>query len=113
MEQNEVQNVTKEAKKTSNHTAVRISKPTQKKLASILNKVNKKDFGKRIKADEVIKASLELITDSLIKNMQQNSLSNADLLEMKFKEMQKKNNKLTKDEFIGLLLEKESLSQSA
>ena len=113
MEQIENQNVTKVTKKTSNFTAVRISKATQKKLSSVIGKVNKKDFGKRIKADDVIKAALDLLTESHIKSMQERSLSNADLLEMKFKEMQRKNSRLTKDEFLGLLLEKETLSQSA
>lgn len=104
MEQIKNENVTKPIKKMSNYTAIRVSKTVQKKLTSLLTKANKKDYGKRVKADALIGIALEQITDNHIKSLQQESLSNADLLEMKYREHVKQNGKISKDEFYGLLL---------
>lgn len=104
MEQNSNQNVTKSPKKVSQVTSVRLKNQTSKKLSNFLAKCNKKDFGKRIKGDDVIALALKLLSDSHIKELQNSSLSNADILEIKYQEYIKKNGKTSKDEFYGVLL---------
>ncbi len=104
MEQNKLENRTKEIKKQNNFTAVRISSKVQKKLSNILSKANKKDYGKRVLAMEIIESALDLIQDHHIKKLQENSLSNTDRLEIKFREYVKKNGKISKDDFLGILM---------
>lgn len=105
MEQNSNQNVTKIKKSQSNSFSVRVTKDGQKRLTTLLNRANKKDFGKKIKGHQLIEFGLSLITDSHIKSIQENSLSNSDLLELKFRDYVKKNGKISKDDFLGILLE--------
>lgn len=105
MEQVSQENRTKEVKKNNSISAVRIKPKAQKKLSSLLTKANKKDFGKRIKATDLIELALEMIEDSHIKKLQQGSLSNSDLLEMNFREYIKKNGKISKDEYLGILMQ--------
>ena len=96
----------KPIKKLSRNTSLRIPQDTQKKITLLLNKVNKKDFGRKLKSYELIDVALDLLNDHHLKNLQQKSLSNSDVLEMRFKEYIKKNGKISKDKFLGILLEK-------
>ena len=105
MEQIKNENVIKVKSKKSAYSTIRLTQNTKKKLTQLLNKSNKKNFGKRVKADQLILLALELITDDHVKNLQENSLSNADKLEMKFKEYVRKNGSISKDDFLGKLLE--------
>lgn len=105
MEQTKVQNVIKTSQKKSQFSAVRVSSSTQKKLSQLLLKANKKTFRKRVKADQLLSLSLSLLNDVHIKNLQEGSLSNTDKLEMRFKDYVKKNGSISKDEFLGKLLE--------
>ncbi len=109
MEQNKTENRTKETRKNNSISAVRIKPKAQKKLTALLSKANKKDFGKRIKATDLIEVALELIQDTHIKQIQEQSLSNADLLEIRFREYTKNNGKISKDEYLGILM-KQNLS---
>ncbi len=105
MEQIKNENVAKIKPKKSTYSTIRLTQGTQKKLTQLLGKANKKNFGKRIKADQLILLALGLISENHIKSLQENSLSNADKLEMKFKEYIKKNGSISKDDFLGKLLE--------
>ena len=104
MEQINNQVAAKEKKSSSNSYSVRVTKDGQKKLTQLLNKANKKDYGKKIKGYQLLELGLSLISDSHIKKLQEGSLSNADQLEILYREHIKKNGKISKDEFIGLLL---------
>ncbi len=112
MEQNSNQIVTKEKKTQTNSFSVRVTKNGQKKLSNLLTKANKKDYGKKIKGHQLLELGLSLITDSHIKEIQEKSLSNADLIELKFRDYVKKNGKVSKDDFLGVLL-KNSQSEVA
>ncbi len=104
MEQVKKNNVTKGSKLKNTYSSVRVLYSTQNKLSSLLSEVNKKDFGKRVKANELIELALGLIKDDHIKELQNKSLSNSDLLDMKFDEHVKKFGPISKDEYIGILL---------
>ncbi len=113
MEQTENKNVTKLKKKSAQYTATRITHQAQKLLNNLLTKVNKKDYGKRVKSSVLIELALTLVNETHIKKLQNESLSNADLLEIQFREYIKKNGKISKDDFLGILLKEKSQIISA
>ena len=108
MGQSNIHNVTKSANKTAQFSSVRLTSATKKRLSTILRGVNKKGFGKRVKASQVIELSLSLLSDHHIKQLQEKSISNADILEMRFREYSKKHGKISKDDFLGILLNQQS-----
>ena len=104
--------VTKTAtKKKSHNSVIRIYPTSQKKLTHLLNKINKKSFGKTVKAAQVIECALELISESHIKSLQDGSLSNADKLEMTYRAHIKANGPMSKDEYLGYLLSQSSVTK--
>ncbi len=66
--ENQVQESKAKAKKES--STVRVSNSTQKLLTSVLQKLNKKSYGRRVKADPVLQLALSKITDADIKSLQ-------------------------------------------
>lgn len=84
--------------------AIRVKKETKKKIQSLLLTINKKDFGQKVKIDDLICVALNLLTKEHHTKLQELSFTNKDRLEMQFKEYQLSNEKVSKDEFIGLLL---------
>ncbi len=83
---------------------LRVKQATRRKLQRILDAVNKKDFGKRVRPDAVIDAALSLVSAAEIERLQQLSMSNADRLEAAYRRYAAKRGSTTKDEFLGLLL---------
>ena len=103
--------VKSKANKTQSGTeTVRVKKETKKKIQSLLLTINKKDFGRKIKPDDFLSIATDLIDKQHISKLQESSFSNKDRLEMHFKNYQQKNAKITKDEFIGMLLAEKNLS---
>jgi len=84
---------------------VRVTEKTRELLTSVLKKVNSKERGRSIKADEVIALALNLITSVEIKQLQEASLSNADRLELSYQKYIRENSPISKDEWIGILLD--------
>ena len=101
--ENQVQESKAKAKKEA--STVRVSNSTQKLLTSVLQKSNKKSYGRRVKADPVLQLALSKLTDADIKALQEQSLSNADRMEMKYREFVRANGPISKDEFLGTLLD--------
>ena len=104
---------TQDAKKMSNRTKVktnttpiRVMKITAKKINGIVQKLNKKSFGRSIRIDDVLKKGLSLLEEKHFEEIKEASLTNADKLEIQYLEYCKNNEQITKDEFIGKLLAK-------
>jgi len=95
----------KQKAQQSNRMVFRISKETGKKVLGLLSKINKKDFGKKVKMDHLILELLSFASDAVVEKLRQNSLTNHDKLEMKFKEYASKKPGMSKDEFVGLIPE--------
>jgi hypothetical protein len=83
---------------------LRVKRETKKRIQAELAKVNKKDFGKKVRCDELIGTALSLLTEQHVKALQDGSLTNADRLEKKFREHIRKHGPMTKDAFLGTLL---------
>lgn len=84
--------------------ALRVKRETKKRIQAELAKVNKKDFGKNVRCDELIGTALSLLTDQHFKALQDGSLTNADRLEAQYRDYVKKHGATSKDDFLGKLL---------
>ena len=83
---------------------VRVRRETKKKILTDLAQLNKKDFGRKLTVDDYVQLAISLIRPELLEQLKEQSLSNRDRMELKYKEYCSKNGKISKDEFIGLLL---------
>lgn len=92
--------------KVSGGTSVslRVKRETKRRIQAELSKVNKKDFGKKVRCDELIGTALSLLTDQHLKALQEGSMTNADRLEFQYLDYVKKHGATTKDEFLGMLI---------
>ncbi len=97
--------IIKKKAKGDGSSSIKISKEVKKKLNSLLIKINKKDFGKRVRSEKVILLALQQIDEEHIKELQNSALTNADKLEIKYREYVSRNGSISKDEFLGKLLE--------
>jgi hypothetical protein len=104
MEQNQKPKVNKAKTATVATVSIRVKRETKRKFLSELAKVNKKEFGKNVGCDELMVIVLALITEQHIKALQAASLSNADRLEIQYREFVKKNGATSKDDFLGKIL---------
>lgn len=84
--------------------SLRVKRETKKRIQAELAKVNKKDFGKKVRCDELIGTALSLLTDLHLKALQDGSMTNADRLEIQYRNYVKKHGATTKDEFLGTLI---------
>ncbi len=83
---------------------LRVKRDTKRRVLAELAKVNKKAIGRKVRVDSLILHAISLLTDADILAVQDNSLSNADRLELQFRDYQKVNPGASKDHFLGHLL---------
>lgn len=83
---------------------LRVKRETKKRIQAELAKVNKKDFGKKVRCDELIGIALSLLTEQHLKVLQDGSMTNADRMEIQYRDYVKKHGATTKDEFLGKIL---------
>ena len=104
MEENE-NNAKKQSKKIkTNTTPIRVLKSTAKNLKSLVQKLNKKPLGKKVRIDDLLMKSLELLEEKHFNEIKDATLSNTDKLEFSYREYLKNNENISKDEYIGQLL---------
>jgi len=104
----EIQAKEQKPKAKSDVSAIRIDLSTQKLVSSLLAKANRKSFGRKVKASQLVQLALSKLDDADIRQLQEKSLSNADRMEMKFREYCKRNSGATREEFLGHLLGEQS-----
>jgi hypothetical protein len=109
-QQNTIQKLEKPSKKTSLNTMpIRVSKATAKTIKALIQKVNKKSYGKKVRPDDLIQKSISLLNDEHIEEIKQSTMTNSDRLEIAYQEHCKTHGQISKDEYFGLLLKKKSL----
>ncbi len=91
--------------KKSSAANIRVRPETRKALLAELAKVNKKSFGRKVRVEHLLRLLLTLIKPEHIQKLQGESLSNSDRIEMRYREHTKKFGAVSKDEFLGLLLQ--------
>ena len=94
----------KVASKNDPMKPVRLQLSTLKKLTKILEIVNKKDFGKKVRPDALVELALSLVGVKEIEILRHSSMTNADRLEEAYRAYAAKADGISKDEFLGLLL---------
>jgi hypothetical protein len=84
--------------------SLRVKRDTKRRVLAELAKVNTKDFGKAVRTDALISLALSLLNDQHIKALRDGSMTNADRLELRYRDYVKMNGATSKDEFIGQIL---------
>ncbi len=104
MDQSTQVKVTKPKVASGTSVSLRVKRETKKRIQAELAKVNKKDFGKKVRCDELIGTALSLLTDQHLRALQDGSMTNADRLEIQYRDYVKKHGATTKDDFLGHIL---------
>ena len=107
MENPQVERKTKSNNKSASYATLRVKKTTRKRVMDEVSKANRKDWGKRVKADELVLLAISRITDSDIAAIQEASMSHADRLERDYREHVAKHGPLSKDDYLGKRLSRE------
>lgn len=89
---------------------IRIRQKTKVRLEQLLRQTNKDRSGRKVKADDLICFSLELLTEQHLIEIGESLLSNKDRLELLFQQFVKGRRGATREDFLGELL-KGKLSQ--
>jgi hypothetical protein len=84
--------------------SLRVKVETRKRFLAELARANKKSFGRRVRASQLLNLLLTLLRPEHIQKLQEESLSNADRLEMMYHEHVKRHGATSKDEFLGKVL---------
>ena len=92
---------------------LRVRPETRKKVVQELERINKKEFGRKISLDRLVGLAITLIQPEHVKQLHDEALSNADRLELGYREYAAKHGPLSKDEFLGKLLQGEIRADGA
>ena len=92
------------AKSKTTTSALRVKHETRKRILAELVKLNKKDFGRRVRPDDLISFAISLIEPKHIQALQEKSFSNADRLDRDYRSYIQKNGTISRDEFLGKIL---------
>lgn len=84
---------------------IRVKQETKQKINDLLVQINAKEMGRKVRPDDLILAALGLIKTEHIEKLKEKTLTNADKLEQMFKKYKENKLSVTKDEYIGLLLD--------
>lgn len=84
---------------------VRICSESKNKIDTILDRMNKERIGRKVKADDLISVSIDLLTDAHLEQISTKLLSNKERLEILFRQISKTKRGMNREEFLGLLLD--------
>jgi len=84
--------------------SLRVKPETRKRVLAELAKVNKKSFGRKVRVDQLLELLLTLVKPAHVEKMQSDSLSNSDRIEMRYREHIKRFGTISKDDFLGKIL---------
>ncbi|OYZ19625.1 MAG: hypothetical protein B7Y39_11540 [Bdellovibrio sp. 28-41-41] len=104
MENSEAKKVAKPTSKKSNSAAIRVALETRKRLLAELAKINKKQYGKRVKIDALLLKLLFHLSAKDVIELQEASLTGRDRMEQSFRAYCSKVGQITMDEYLELLL---------
>jgi hypothetical protein len=104
----------REVKKPNVATAtIRLKRETKRRIQVELAKINKKDFGTKVRFDDLIGTVLSLLTNYHIKELQDRSMTNADRLEIQYRDFVKKHGATSKDDYLGKILSGDVVLESS
>jgi len=86
--------------------AIRVKKETAKSVQELLKKLNKKDYGRRVRADELISLAIGLVAPEHHQKLQEATLSEQDRVKREHREYCAQNGKISFEQYIGELRKK-------
>ncbi|MGK5088159.1 hypothetical protein WDW86_11425 [Bdellovibrionota bacterium FG-2] len=92
---------TKALPKRPSYASIRVRRETHRQIESHIEKINKKDLGRRIRAEEFLALALSLITPQHLEQLQEASLTNGDRLERDLRAYTAENGPISRDEYLG------------
>lgn len=96
----------KTKKKSVQNTApIRVKKTTFRSLRQLLSRLNKKVYGRKVIADDVISRALCLLQDEHFQEIKETTYSSQDRLNLQYEEYCKVNGQVSKEEFLEMLLQ--------
>ncbi|MBT4761944.1 MAG: hypothetical protein HOO06_09630 [Bdellovibrionaceae bacterium] len=95
---------TPKKKVVNNTTPIRVRKATSRTIRTVLNKLNRKQLGRRVTVDDVVAKALTMLTDESLEEVKQSTFSSKDHLELQYQEYCQKNGQVTKEKFLDMLL---------
>ena len=96
--------VSKSAKGNAS-SPVRLRAQSKGKLDALIARINKDRVGRRVKPDDLICYSLDLLTDQHLQEIGARLLTNKERMEILYSKLSKTKRGLTRDAFLGMLLE--------
>ena len=91
--------------KGSCSSPIRLQKRSKEKLDKLIARVNKNRVGRKIKADDLIGYSLDLLTEEHLKDLVSRRMTNKERIEILYKQLSKTKRGLSREEFLGMLLD--------
>jgi hypothetical protein len=89
------------AAKKPTFTALRVRRELKRQIETDLERLNKKDLGRRIRAEDYLWLALSLITPQHFQTLQETSLTHADRLERDFRDYAAEHGTTSRDEYLG------------
>ena len=83
---------------------IRVRHETKKRVLQEVAKANKKDFGKRVRVEDLVALAIGLLEPKHVAELQEKSLSHADRLEQQYRAYNLKNGPISKDAYLGMRL---------
>lgn len=87
--------------RTYGFAAIRVKKETRKRLMAELAKANRKDYGRRVHADELVELLVTLIKTEHIVKLQEGSFSHKDRLNKEHRDYVAAHGPISMDEYLG------------
>jgi len=84
---------------------VRLRAQSRAKLDALVARINEDRAGRRVKPDDLICYSLDLLTEQHLQEIGARLLSNKERIEILYSKLSKTKRGLSRDEFFGMLLE--------
>lgn len=84
---------------------IRVKQSTRNKLDELLRRANKQKLGRKVKTDDLIGFSLDLLNEAHLEQICDKALTNKDRLEILFRRVAKEKRGITRDEFFGMLID--------
>ena len=82
----------------------KVHSETARQLQVFKDRVNKKQFGRKVRDAEVLAVAVSLLTEDHVRKLQEQTYSEKDRLQIVHTEFQRLHGKISLDDFIGKLL---------
>jgi hypothetical protein len=90
--------------KESGSSPIRLQKLAKVKLYTLIGGLNRNRVGRKIRADDLIGYSLDLLTEDHLKDLVPRLLTNKERIKILYKQLSKTKRGLSHDDFLGMFL---------